>query len=130
MPSLAELLDPAPGRICVQVKAAEEMKGGLYLPVDTVRSMHEVKPVQGKIVAMGEEAPDDSDWELNIGDLVIFGKYSGVEIRYRPPSDADVKTGPMAQPRPPEERIIILGRKDILTRVKDESQASNMVVKG
>lgn len=133
MPSLAELIEPGPGRLAVQVKAAEEMKGGLYLPVDTVRSMHEVKPVQGVIVALNEDDLDDADWSppLAVGQLILFGKYSGTEIRYREPIPEERGTPAYAQaPRPPEERIVILTYKDVVARVRDPKEASNMVVKG
>jgi co-chaperonin GroES (HSP10) len=129
--ALAELIEPAPGRLAVLVKSAEEMRGGLYIPIDHARSLHEAKPVQGTIVAMGEEQLDDDDFDLKVGDLIIFGKYSGTEVRYRPPIEEERGTPAYAQaPRPPEERIVILTRKDVLARVRDKAQADNLTVKG
>lgn len=131
--ALADLIEPAPGRLAVQVKAAEEMRGGLYIPVDHARSLHEAKPVQGTIIAITEDDLDDVDWNppLTPGDLIIFGKYSGTEVRYREPIVEERGTPAYAQaPRPPEERIVILTRKDVLARVRDKAQADNLTVKG
>lgn len=131
MASLAEMIEPMPGRIAVQVKAAEEIRGGLYLPEAHVRSMHEQKPVQGVIVSLGPSALDDADFEdeeaeLKVGDTVVFGKYSGVELSYQPEADleeGEQKAGPYAKPKPPRERIVLLQFKDILCRIKTPTDA-------
>ncbi|MDO9680697.1 MAG: co-chaperone GroES [Bacteroidales bacterium] len=47
---------------------------GLYIP-DTAKE----KPQQGKIVAVGSGKKDEP-MELKVGDIVLYGKYSGTEI--------------------------------------------------
>ncbi len=66
----------------VVVKAMEEtetMRGGLIIP-DTAKE----KPQQGKIVAVGPgrfEKGDRVPMELKVGQTVLYGKYSGTEIK-------------------------------------------------
>ena len=59
--------------------APEKTKSGLYLP-----SSSSEKPSQGKVLATGDgHLKDNGDLrplEVNVGDTVIFGKYSGNEI--------------------------------------------------
>jgi co-chaperonin GroES (HSP10) len=129
VPNLASLLEPMPGKIVVQVDVRNEIgEGGLYLPEGIVNSVHEQRPTQGVIVAMSEyDLPDDmgddlaSDLDLvdlKIGDRVVFGRYSGTQISYS------------ADKSKPKEKVIILTRKDILCRVKQVSESSNIQVKG
>ena len=65
----------------VVVKALEEtesMRGGLYIP-DTAKE----KPQQGEIVAVGPgrfEKDKRVPMEVNVGDKVLYGKYSGTEV--------------------------------------------------
>jgi chaperonin GroES len=67
----------------VVVKALEEagqMRGGLHIP-DTARE----KPQQGEIVAVGpgrfdEKGGNRVPMDVKVGDKVLYGKYSGVEI--------------------------------------------------
>ena len=55
-------------------------KGGILIP-DTARE----KPQQGEVVAVGPGARDDSGKlipsDLKAGDRVLFGKWSGTEIK-------------------------------------------------
>ncbi|MBM7559956.1 co-chaperone GroES [Marinitoga litoralis] len=51
----------------------KKTEGGIVLP-DTAKE----KPMRAEVVAVGNI---DSDVELNIGDHVIFAKYSGTEIK-------------------------------------------------
>ena len=66
----------------VVVKAMEEtetMRGGLYIP-DTAKE----KPQQGKIVAVGPgrfEKGARVPMDLKVGQTVLYGKYSGTEIK-------------------------------------------------
>jgi chaperonin GroES len=58
----------------------EKTKGGLYIP-DSAKE----KPQQGKIIAAGKgKVGDDgkvTPLDVKVGDKVLFGKYSGSEIK-------------------------------------------------
>ena len=58
----------------------EKTKGGVILP-DTAKE----KPQQGEVVAVGKgRVTDDGkkiDMEVKTGDKVLYGKYSGTEIK-------------------------------------------------
>ena len=54
------------------------MRGGLYIP-DTAKE----KPQQGEIVAVGPgryEKTERVPMELEVGQTVLYGKYSGTEV--------------------------------------------------
>ncbi|KAB2840432.1 MAG: co-chaperone GroES, partial [Melioribacteraceae bacterium] len=68
-------------RVIVKPKEAEETtKGGIILP-DTVKE----KPIEGTVVAVGEGkvAENGTVTKLTVkaGDVVLYGKYSGTEIK-------------------------------------------------
>ncbi len=72
---------PLYDRILVErVESEEVTKGGIILP-DTAKE----KPQQGKIIAVGHgrrlEDGKVVPLELKAGDVVLFGKYSGSEIK-------------------------------------------------
>jgi len=72
---------PLYDRVLVErVESEEVTKGGIILP-DTAKE----KPQQGKIIAVGKgKKADDGKiipLELKAGDTVLFGKYSGSEIK-------------------------------------------------
>jgi len=74
-------LKPLGDRVIVQPKAPEEVtKGGIILP-DTAQE----KPMEGVIVAVGPgRIADDGkkiNMELKTGDKVLYGKYSGTEVK-------------------------------------------------
>lgn len=50
--------------------------GGLYIP-DTAKE----KPQQGTVVAAGPGKKDEP-MEVSVGDVVLYGKYSGTEVSY------------------------------------------------
>ena len=55
------------------------MRGGLYIP-DTAKE----KPTQGEVVAVGPGRMEKGQrvaMDLAVGDRVIYGKYSGSEIK-------------------------------------------------
>ncbi len=58
----------------------EKTKGGLYIP-DTAKE----KPQQGKVMAAGKGKVNDEGkvlpLDVKVGDKVLFGKYSGSEIK-------------------------------------------------
>lgn len=72
---------PLHDRILVErVESEEVTKGGIILP-DTAKE----KPQQGKIIAVGTgKRTEDGKiipLELKAGDTILFGKYSGSEIK-------------------------------------------------
>jgi chaperonin GroES len=58
----------------------EKTKGGIIIP-DTVKE----KPQEGEVIAVGPGARDESGklvpLDLKVGDIVLFGKWSGTEIK-------------------------------------------------
>jgi chaperonin GroES len=67
----------------VVVKRVDEdtkTKGGIIIP-ETAQE----KPMQGKIIAVGAGARDESGklvpLDVKKGDLVLFGKWSGTEVK-------------------------------------------------
>ena len=72
---------PLHDRILVRrVEAEEKTAGGIIIP-DTAKE----KPQEGEVVAVGPGARDDSGQLLPLdvrpGDRILFGKWSGTEIR-------------------------------------------------
>ena len=75
-------LTPLGDRILVKPMAQEEKtKGGIILP-DSAKE----KPQKGEVIAVGKgKVTDDGkviDMEVKPGDIVLYGKYSGTEIKY------------------------------------------------
>ncbi len=73
-------LKPLHDRLIVRpAKADEVTKGGIILP-DTAKE----KPVQGEVLACGPGKFDDAGklmpMGVKVGDVVLYGKYSGTEI--------------------------------------------------
>ncbi|QTA83195.1 10 kDa chaperonin [Desulfonema limicola] len=74
-------LRPLQDRILVQrVEEESKTKGGIIIP-DTAKE----KPAEGRVVAVGNgKVGDDGNripLELKEGDRVLFGKYSGTEVK-------------------------------------------------
>jgi chaperonin GroES len=74
-------LRPLQDRILVQrVKEEEKTKGGIIIP-DTAKE----KPVEGRVIAAGigklSEEGKRIALEVKKGDRILFGKYSGNEIK-------------------------------------------------
>jgi chaperonin GroES len=74
-------LKPLADRVIVKPKAPEEKtKGGIILP-DTAQE----KPMEGEVVAVGPGKISDNGtkvaMELKAGDKVLYGKYSGSEVK-------------------------------------------------
>jgi chaperonin GroES len=72
---------PLQDRILVQrVKEEEKTKGGIIIP-DTAKE----KPVEGRVIAVGigklSEEGKRIALEVKKGDRILFGKYSGDEIK-------------------------------------------------
>jgi chaperonin GroES len=73
-------IKPLADRVVVKpIEESEEMRGGLYIP-DTAKE----KPQQGEIMATGPGRVSDEgkriEMELQQGDKVLYGKYSGTEV--------------------------------------------------
>ncbi len=74
-------ISPMADRIVVKpLEEAEEMRGGLYIP-DTAKE----KPQQGTVVAAGPGRLNDDGvripMEVKTGDRVLYGKYTGTEVK-------------------------------------------------
>ena len=69
------MIRPVADRVVIEPKAAEtQTASGLYIP-DTAKE----KPQQGVVVAVGPGKKDEA-MEVALGDVVIYGKYSGTEV--------------------------------------------------
>ncbi|MFW5640680.1 MAG: co-chaperone GroES [Thermodesulfobacteriota bacterium] len=74
-------LRPLQDRILVQrVEEESKTKGGIIIP-DTAKE----KPAEGRVVAVGNgktgEDGNKIPLEIKEGDRVLFGKYSGTEVK-------------------------------------------------
>ena len=72
---------PLHDRVVVRRKEEETTTaGGIVLPGSATE-----KPVQGEILAVGKgkilESGDVRPLDVAVGDIVLFGKYSGTEIK-------------------------------------------------
>ena len=72
---------PLHDRVVVRrLESEEKTKGGIIIP-DTAKE----KPQEGEIVAVGPGARDESGkvqpLDVKAGDRILFGKYSGSEIK-------------------------------------------------
>ncbi len=66
---------PLADRVLVEPEAAEEKTAsGIIIP-DTAKE----KPQKGKIVAVGN-GTSDHKMSVNVGDRILYGKYSGSEL--------------------------------------------------
>src|SRR5690242_11196069 len=72
---------PLHDRVVVKrIDAEEKTKGGIIIP-DTAKE----KPSQGQVVAVGPGGRDEAGKlipiDLKVGDKVLFGKWSGTEVK-------------------------------------------------
>jgi chaperonin GroES len=72
---------PLHDRVVVRrIEADEKTKGGIIIP-DTVKE----KPSEGEIIAVGPGGRDEAGKlipiDLKAGDRVLFGKWSGTEVK-------------------------------------------------
>ncbi|MEP0732210.1 MAG: co-chaperone GroES [Nonlabens ulvanivorans] len=73
---MALKIQPLSDRVVIEPTAAEQKTAsGLYIP-DTAKE----KPQQGKVVAVGN-GKKDHDMTVKVGDTVLYGKYSGTELK-------------------------------------------------
>jgi len=63
-----------------RIDAEEKTKGGIIIP-DSAKE----KPSQGEILSVGPGGRDEAGKlipiDLNVGDIVLFGKWSGTEVK-------------------------------------------------
>ena len=72
---------PLHDRVLIEVlDSSEKTAGGIIIP-DSAQE----KPMQGKILAVGSGARDDSGkiqpLDVKEGDTILFGKWSGTEVK-------------------------------------------------
>jgi chaperonin GroES len=69
-------IEPLGERVLIKVlKQSAQTESGIYLP-ETAKE----KPQEGEVVAIGPEV-DEDDTPLAVGDIVMFPKYTGTEIK-------------------------------------------------
>ena len=78
---MAVKVRPLHDRLIIErIEETEQMVGGIIIP-DTAKE----KPQQGKVIAVGKgKVKDDgtvTPLDVQAGDKVLFGKYSGQEIK-------------------------------------------------
>ncbi|MDR0624919.1 MAG: co-chaperone GroES [Holosporales bacterium] len=72
---------PLHDRVLVKrIESSEKTPGGIIIP-DTAKE----KPVEGEVVAVGPGVPDENGklraLDVKVGDRVLFGKWSGTEVK-------------------------------------------------
>ena len=72
---------PLHDRVAVEpLEQEEKTAGGIIIP-DSAKE----KPMQGKVVAVGNGARSENGnvmpLELKVGDIVLYGKWSGTEVK-------------------------------------------------
>ena len=92
-------VQPLGDRVLIkQLEAQEKTKGGIILP-DTAKE----KPQEAEVVAVGKGKVEDGKTiapEVKVGDKILYGKYSGTEIKVD------------------GEELIIVKEEDILAIIK------------
>jgi chaperonin GroES len=74
-------IKPLGQRVLVKpIEPGEQKKGGIIIP-DTAKE----KPQEGNVIALGSgevlESGERRKFEVKVGDKVLFGKYSGTEVK-------------------------------------------------
>lgn len=73
-------IKPLGDRLIVKPIERETMKGGIIIP-DTAKE----KPMEGEVLAAGPGKLDNNGnrtpMDVKVGDKVLYGKYSGTEIK-------------------------------------------------
>jgi chaperonin GroES len=91
-------IHPLADRVAIRpLEETETMRGGLFIP-DTAKE----KPQQGEVVAAGPgriEKGERVPLEVKVGDRVLYGKYSGTEVRID------------------DEDVLIIKESDVLAKI-------------
>ena len=77
-----------------QMEAEEKTKSGIVLPTQS-----QEKPQQAEVIAVGP-GTEDVKMEVEVGDKIIYSKYSGTEVKLD------------------DEKYIIVKQEDILAVIK------------
>ena len=89
---------PLAERVAIRpTEETQEKRGGLYIP-DTAKE----KPIQGEVIAVGPgrmEKGQRVPMELNVGDRVVYGKYTGSQVELE------------------EEEIILIKESDVIAKL-------------
>ena len=92
-------VQPLGDRVLLQpLEAEEKTSGGIIVP-DSAKE----KPQEGKVIAVGKGKVEDGKVipiEVKVGDKVLYGKYSGTEIKVN------------------SEEMLIVKEEDILAVIK------------
>lgn len=73
---MSTLLKPLADRVLIEPAPAEQKTAsGIIIP-DTAKE----KPLKGKVIAVGNGKKDEP-MTVKVGDTVIYGQYSGTEIK-------------------------------------------------
>ena len=89
-------LVPLGDRVVLKALVAEETtKSGIVLP-----GQNKEKPQQAEVLAVGP-GTEDEKMELKVGDVVVFSKYGGNELKYK------------------GEEYTIIAQRDILAVIED-----------
>lgn len=73
---MSTTFSPLADRVLIEPAAAEEMtSSGIIIP-DSAKE----KPLKGKVMAVGNGKTDEP-MTLKVGDEVLYGQYSGTEIK-------------------------------------------------
>ncbi len=78
---MANKIRPLHDRVLIErIEAESKTAGGIIIP-DTAKE----KPAEGKVVAVGNGARDESGklvaLEVKVGDKVLFAKWGGTEVK-------------------------------------------------
>ncbi|OGQ78038.1 MAG: co-chaperone GroES [Deltaproteobacteria bacterium RIFCSPLOWO2_12_FULL_60_19] len=77
---MAVKIRPLHDRVIVRrIEEEEKTKGGIIIP-DTAKE----KPQEGRVIAVGAGKREDGELiplDVKAGDKILFGKYSGAEIK-------------------------------------------------
>ncbi|MDQ3181257.1 MAG: co-chaperone GroES [Acidobacteriota bacterium] len=78
---MATTIKPLHDRVIIRrIEEGEQVRGGIIIP-DTAKE----KPQEGEVIAVGEgkykEDGTRQSLDVKVGDRVLFGKYSGSEIK-------------------------------------------------
>ena len=102
---MAVNLTPLHDRVVVRrIEEKESIKGGIIIP-DSAKE----KPMEGEIIAVGagkREKGERVPLDVKAGDRVLFGKYSGTEIKIE------------------DEELLILKEDEILAKISGAAKAA------
>jgi chaperonin GroES len=96
---------PLHDRVVIRrVEEETKSKGGIIIP-DTAKE----KPMQGEVVAIGPGGRDEAGKlipiDLKVGDIILFGKWSGTEVRID------------------DKELLIMRESDIMGVIEDKAPA-------